>query len=65
MEQSELHKCKNDIVYFAEKYLGHELTPWQKTVLRFYQTKPGGMILLGQRYGRRILHHAITEHEKL
>lgn len=65
MNQPEIDKCKNDIVYFAEKYLGHELTTWQKTVLRFYHTKPGGMILFGQGYGKRMLHHAIMEHKKL
>lgn len=64
MDQTELEKCKNDIVYFAEKYLGAELTAWQKQVLKFYQTNTGG-IYLGLRHGKRMLNHAITEHRKL
>ena len=35
-KKSELNKCKNDIVYFTEKYLGIELMQWQKILLRNY-----------------------------
>ncbi|MGK4040864.1 hypothetical protein AB0Y20_01085 [Heyndrickxia oleronia] len=34
MNKSELARCKEDVVYFAEKYLGCELSQWQKTYIR-------------------------------
>lgn len=65
MSNIEFEKCRNDIVYFIERYLGHKLTTWQKMALKLYQTKGGQLYLVGQRYGKRILYQDITEHKKL
>lgn len=37
--EEELKKCKNDPVYFAEKYLGYKLYGYQKIILRMYILK--------------------------
>jgi hypothetical protein len=65
MDQTELQKCKDDIVYFAEKYYGVELTAWQKKILKMYQSNGGILYLAGLRHGRQMLYHTIHEYRNL
>jgi spore cortex formation protein SpoVR/YcgB (stage V sporulation) len=37
LDKNELEKCKKDIVYFVEKYLGYELREWQKEMFKRLQ----------------------------
>lgn len=63
MNQSELNKCKSDIVYFAEKYLGLELLQWQKELLTHYNN--GEIIFTGQRFGKNMVIDTIKKHKEL
>ena len=40
MNQLEISRCKQDIVYFNETYLGLELSEWQKDFCRQINTDP-------------------------
>ena len=55
MNQTELEKCKNDPVYFAEKYLGAELKQWQKIYLKIIH-KHSGLYFSSRQYGRLMLY---------
>lgn len=54
MDQVELDKCKNDMIYFAEKYLGLELTKWQKLYLKCWQNEKF-VFIFGGRQARRLM----------
>lgn len=64
MNEDELNKCKNDPVYFVEKYLGFELLTWQKVYLKLYQSKVN-FIWAGKRNGKRMLEDVIQRYEKV
>jgi spore cortex formation protein SpoVR/YcgB (stage V sporulation) len=64
MNQIELEKCKNDIIYFVEKYMNIELLDWQKNVLTHYNN--GEIIFTGgQRSGKNIVIDSIRKHKEL
>jgi hypothetical protein len=64
LEQTELEKCKSDVVYFGEKYLGIELLPWQKTYLRLLQ-KGNKVCFIGSRYGKSMMYDIKKRYEQL
>jgi spore cortex formation protein SpoVR/YcgB (stage V sporulation) len=64
MIQNETGKCKEDIVYFAEKYLGVELLDWQRELLEYCQDNKQ-VYFAGVRSGRNIAHEIIREHQIL
>lgn len=64
MEQTELEKCRNDMVYFAEKYLGAELKPWQKTYLKILQQNKH-IIFYGVRDGKNMISEICRKHDEL
>jgi hypothetical protein len=57
----ELERCRNDIVYFAEKYLGYELLDWQKEALDRY-LKGERIHLMGYRSGKKVLADTIERY---
>jgi hypothetical protein len=63
MNQTELEKCKNDIVYFAENFLGLELLPWQRELLHHYNN--GEVIFGGRIYGKNLILDTIKKHRSM
>lgn len=64
MIHSELEKCKNDPVYFAEKYLGLELLQWQKAYLKLIN-KYKHVCFVGNRNGRMMLEDIMRKYNEL
>lgn len=64
MNQSESDKCRDDIIYFAEKYLGLNLLNWQRELLNHYNK--GEIIFTGgYRSGKNMVVDIIRKHKKL
>lgn len=63
LNQSELDRCKNDPAYFAEKYLGLELKPWQKAYLKLIN-KYEHVCFVGNRCGKKMLDEILNKHKK-
>lgn len=64
MDQTELDKCKSDVVYFGEKYLGLELKEWQKAYLRLMQ-KGNKFWFIGSRCGKKMIHDVWKKYNQL
>jgi hypothetical protein len=62
MSKSELQKCKEDIVYFAENYLEPklQLTEWEKEIMRSFQK--GEVLAIETRGRKRFLTTITKEH---
>jgi len=64
MNEDEVKKCKDDTVYFIEKYLGVRLTPWQKLYLKAFPNEKY-IRAMGRTTGKKILYDSIIAYEKL
>lgn len=63
MNEDEIKKCKNDIVYFVEEYLGIRLMVWQKAYLRAFQHKQE-LQWCGKGRGKKVLYDSIASYKK-
>lgn len=53
LSKTEIQKCREDAVYFVEKYLGCNYYPWQKTYLRLLHKNKNAYSTI-VKYGRLI-----------
>lgn len=64
MDKEEFEKCRNDVVYFVEKYMGFELTPTQKVILKAHQ-KGQRTYFRGMRHGKRVVYEAMKKFDEI
>lgn len=63
MNEDEIKKCKEDVVYFTEKYLGLKLIPWQKLYLKAFQ-KEQDIEIMGKRAGKKVLYESMIAYRR-